>query len=62
MEKATPQTRTLARALERSGSAERLAHQLGCDTTQLIRWLTGDEPTPADVYLRALDIVSGRSR
>jgi hypothetical protein len=61
MTKQTPQTRTLQRALQIAGNAGALAGLLGCDAAQLARWLAGDEPTPAEIYLRALDIVSGNS-
>jgi hypothetical protein len=56
----TPQTRTLRRALEIAGSAEALALRLQCDARRLSGWLAGEEPTPSQVYLKALDIVSGR--
>ena len=61
MGSSTPQTRTLRRALERVGSADTLAQLLDCDTRALAAWLSGTERTPSDVYLRALDIVAGRS-
>ena len=61
MTKQTPQTRTLKRALQIAGSADALAERLECDAAKLGRWLSGDEPTPAGIYLRALDIVSGNS-
>lgn len=57
----TPQIRTLRRALKIVGAPETLAQLLSCDTTSLKHWLSGDKPTPADVYFRALDIVSGLS-
>lgn len=57
----TPQSRTLRRALEIVGSAELLAQLLRCEIGRLNGWLSADDPTPADVYLRALDIVSGRT-
>ena len=53
------QTRTLRRALEIAGSAERLAELLACDAAKLPHWLSGEQQTPSDVYLRALDVVSG---
>jgi hypothetical protein len=57
----TPQTRTLGRAREIAGSVEALALMLGCDARALLSWLAGDEPTPSPVYLKALDIVSGKT-
>ena len=56
----TPQTRTLRRALEIAGSSETLARMLQCEVATLLIWLAGEQPTPAQVYLKALDIVSGR--
>jgi len=56
----TPQTRTLRRALEIAGSAEALAAMLHCDARSLLTWLAGEQATPSQVYLKALDIVSGR--
>jgi hypothetical protein len=56
----TPQTRTLKRALEIAGGTELLTTMLACDAPSLASWLSGDLPTPPEVYLRALDIVSGR--
>lgn len=61
MGSSTPQTRTLGRALEMVGSADTLAQLLDCDTAALAAWLSGAERTAPDVYLRALDIVAGRS-
>lgn len=55
---ATPQTRTLTRALKIAGSDERLAQHLACSTSQLTRWLAGDEATPPVIYLKVLDLVS----
>ena len=54
----TAQTRTLRRALDTAGSEEKLAQMLGTDATKLAAWISGDEPTPTEIYLRALDIVS----
>jgi hypothetical protein len=56
----TPQTRTLKRALEIAGSPDLLAKMLACDTASLVSWLSGQVPTPSEMYLRALDVVSGR--
>ena len=58
MEKDTAQTRTLKRALEFAGDAPALARLLKVEVPQLLTWLSGDQGTPNDVYLRALDIVS----
>jgi len=58
MAKSTAQTRTLQRALEVAGTLERLAERLAVSTADLSSWLAGTRPTPAEVYLRALDVVS----
>ena len=41
-----------------AGDEEKLAKLLGCGVTQLRRWISGEEPTPPPIYLRALDVVS----
>jgi DNA-binding transcriptional regulator YdaS (Cro superfamily) len=58
MAKDTPQTRTLKRALKLAGTKEGLAGLLGADISDLSAWLSGDRATPAEIYLRALDLVS----
>lgn len=58
MAKSTAQTRTLQRALEVVGTLERLAERLAVSHSDLSSWLSGSRPTPAEVYLRALDVVS----
>jgi DNA-binding transcriptional regulator YdaS (Cro superfamily) len=58
MEQNNAQTRTLKRAARIAGSEERLAQLLGCEVAQLRVWTSGEQPTPPQVYLRALDIVS----
>lgn len=58
----TAQTRTLQRALQTIGTAERLAACLGCDVPSLLEWLSGRQATPAETYIRALDIVSAGRR
>ena len=62
MARDTAQTRTLKRALAIAGSVEHLAEALECGAAELGLWLGGDKSTPTDVYLRALDIVSGGPR
>ena len=58
MENNTAQTRTLKRAAAIAGGEEKLARLLGCEPSQLRHWMSGEEPTPPQVYLRALDVVS----
>jgi len=58
MARSTAQTRTLKRALKIAGSEARLVELLGCKPAELRAWSAGERPTPPEVYLRALDIVS----
>jgi hypothetical protein len=58
MAKDTPQTRTLKRALKLAGTRKGLADLLSADVADLSAWLSGDRATPAEIYLRALDLVS----
>jgi DNA-binding transcriptional regulator YdaS (Cro superfamily) len=58
MAKETSHTRTLKRALKLAGTREGLADLLGADLSELSAWLSGERPTPAEIYLRALDLVS----
>jgi DNA-binding transcriptional regulator YdaS (Cro superfamily) len=62
MQTNTAQTRTLKRAASIAGSEEKLAQVLGCELAELRLWLSGEAPTPPQVYLRALDIVSNGPR
>ena len=54
---ASVQARTLHRACLIVGGARALAHQLSVSVAQVERWLTGGEPVPDGVFLRAVDIV-----
>jgi len=57
----TPQTRILHRALQICGSVSALAETLEVPVEVLSRWLSGDEVTPGNIYMVALDLVaSGR--
>jgi hypothetical protein len=58
MSTATPQMRTLARALKDCGGETALAKALGVATEDLARWLSGQAAPPASVYFRALDLVA----
>jgi DNA-binding transcriptional regulator YdaS (Cro superfamily) len=58
MAKSTAQTRTLRRALELIGTLERLAIRLVVSPAELSSWISGAKPTPTEIYLRALDVVS----
>ena len=54
----TPQTRTLTRAAEICGGVVGLAAALKVPVDKLTRWLAGDDLTPTEVYLFALDLVA----
>jgi hypothetical protein len=54
----TPQTRILHRALDVCGGELALAEALEVPVEVLSRWLSGDEATPAKIYMEALDLVS----
>jgi hypothetical protein len=57
-----PQIRTLRRALEAMRSAERLATALDVPLEDLRAYLAAEKPLPHQVFLDALDIVSGGER
>ena len=54
----TPHTRTLQRASDTLGSSERLAILLDVPHAALVRWISGLEPAPHEVFVKALDIVA----
>jgi hypothetical protein len=58
MSKETAAIRTLRRALATIGCEERLAGALECSPLELVRWLSGEQPTPGEVFIAALDIVA----
>jgi DNA-binding transcriptional regulator YdaS (Cro superfamily) len=49
--------RTLRRAAELVGGAQELALRLKVTPSHLALWLAGSETPPAEVFLRAVDIV-----
>jgi len=53
-----PSARTLARALEITGSRAALAEALGVPPAELETWLGGETPLPHEVFIKALDIVA----
>ena len=61
MSGATPQTRTLYRALENCGGLGALADTLEVSVELLSRWLAGVDVPPVKVYLLALDLVARRA-
>ena len=54
----TAYTRTMRRAIETLGSAERLARALGVSVAEIHSWAAGlSDPTPG-AFLKAIDIVA----
>ena len=52
-------TRTLKRAAATVGGVEALAAMLHVSPADMARWISGDGRPPQDIFLAALDIVSG---
>jgi hypothetical protein len=52
---------TLRKAAAILGGAEQLGRELDVAPSQILRWLTGMEHPPGDVFLRAVDIVTEHS-
>ena len=49
--------RTLAKAAEISGGTQALRRRLHVSATLITLWLSGAQPLPTDVFLKAVDIV-----
>jgi len=49
--------RTLRRVIEIEGSESALARRLQVRSSYVSAWLTGSEPIPEPVFLRAVDII-----
>jgi hypothetical protein len=58
MSRQSPQMQILSRALQACGGEVPLAKALGVPAQALGRWLTGHDPLPASVYLRASALVA----
>lgn len=54
----TVYARALKRAAEIVGGAEQLAVQLRVVPSHLALWIDGSAPTPPDIFLRAVDLIS----
>lgn len=52
-------TRTLKRAAHTVGGVEQIAEMLHVQAADMARWIVGDGRPPQDIFLAALDIVSG---
>jgi hypothetical protein len=50
-------SQTLARALDIAGGPEPLRRRLNISALLLAVWISGAEPLPTDVFLKAVDIV-----
>lgn len=50
--------RTLKRAAQVVGGAEPLAARLNVSETRLTFWINGAAPTPADIFLKAVDLIN----
>lgn len=54
----TAYTRTMRRALETLGGAERLASELGASIAEVEAWAAGLADPPPGAFLKAIDIVA----
>jgi len=54
----TVHAQTLRRAAQIVGGTEQLAQQLAVKPSQLALWMGGAEPTPPDIFLRAVDLLA----
>lgn len=50
--------RSLARAAQIVGGVDRLARELGLQARLLEQYIRGDLPVPADLFLKATDIIT----
>ena len=55
---ATVHARALRRAAEIAGGLSQLSTKLGVPERALEVWLTGTQPIPPEIFLRAVDIVT----
>ena len=51
-------SRTLRRAAQIVGGADKLAEQLGVTPTNLALWIHGTGVPPSDIFLQAVDLVT----
>lgn len=58
MDQRTRYSHTLWQAAAALGSQARLANFLGVSEDKLMRWLSGEELAPLDVFLNSLDLVA----
>jgi DNA-binding transcriptional regulator YdaS (Cro superfamily) len=60
MVRETPSRETLQRLVEEFGSVAHLARELGVSQADLLAWVRGDAPVPAEIYPQVLDLVASR--
>jgi len=53
--------KTLAKAAEISGGTQALRRRLHVSAALLTLWLSGAQPLPTDVFLKAVDIVEEKA-
>ena len=59
---ATARSTTVRAAAQALGGAEALADTLGVSALQVERWANGEESVPADIFLRAVDLLEQHER
>jgi hypothetical protein len=59
MELRNVRSRTLAKAAQIAGGQESLRRRLNVSALLLGIWISGVQPPPTDVFLKAVDIVEG---
>ena len=57
----TVHARALKRAAQIAGGTEQLAACLNVVPSHLALWIDGAEPTPPDIFLKAVDLISDHS-
>ena len=56
--RSTPAVRTLRRAAETLGGVPRLARAFNVSPHEVHGWLSGAQPPPPEIYMKALDVVA----
>jgi hypothetical protein len=59
---ATARSTTVRAAAQALGGADALADTLGVSLLQVERWANGEESVPADIFLRAVDLLEQHER
>ena len=58
----TARSSTLRGAAQLVGGAQALAKRLGVSELQLQRWISGEETTPTEIFLQAVDLIEQHDR